>query len=419
MGITREEAIAELARRRQQPRITKEEAIAELARRRQQQQPNAYQPSMMGKIASGLTGFEEALSSPAAGLLQMAGAPDLAKTVHDYWQNQYAQSKAVNPFSTMGGNIAGQILPYAAGAGIASKIPMVGSMMGKLPSLLQPAASGALGGGLYGASEYVPEGESRLGNAATNAGIGALLGGGVAAPGAIGRLAKGGYAKFFGEKSAPQISKEIGAIAKEHKIASKQNYKNILQESKKANIKLNLSTEKINPVLENVLENGTHGSKKAVIKMLNDPTVKNTHSAMKRLGKASVSSADSEVRSDSGAARKYLEKEMNAAFKNSGKLELAKEFKVANKHYKENVLPFQRRQVNKLITAKNTNPERLKTAFRNVEVKEDLLTHHPKLWKDITKGVELPENRKIAKENLGKLGIGFAAEEVIRNLWNR
>ncbi len=98
-------------------------------------------------------------------------------------ERNYAQAYETSPASALFGNILGGVgasLPTAlvGGAVTSRALPVVG-----------PLAANALGaateGGLFGASQYVNEGESRLGNARKDALLGGLL------SGAIGGATKG------------------------------------------------------------------------------------------------------------------------------------------------------------------------------------------------------------------------------------
>lgn len=198
MGISREEAIAELKRRgvkipenvNMSNDLSKRESpvskAPSLAQQPQKEESAFYkfghelfygEPEQHpGKFMSGVTGFNTAFGRLTEGLMQplLRGQPGFENTAKQR-EKAYQYAEEENPKSTLTGNIAGNVaasLPFFAGgqAAAARYLPALGKYG-------RGVVGGALGGAAEGGSQYVNEDESRLMNSL----MGATIGGGLSA----------------------------------------------------------------------------------------------------------------------------------------------------------------------------------------------------------------------------------------------
>lgn len=145
-----------------------------------QQAPEMPAPEyQQSPFMSGVTGFNTAFERPVQGLMQLITG-DKWKALQDVAaerEAKYARSAAVNPGSTMAGDILGN-LGIGVGTGgsfsaLAGKLaPVV-----KSSPYLKNVLGGLLGGAALGGAQYVEPDESRL----ANLGEGGVIGGGLSA----------------------------------------------------------------------------------------------------------------------------------------------------------------------------------------------------------------------------------------------
>lgn len=452
MAITREEAIAELARRRgasasnpiaQQrpvtPQITKEQAMVELARRRglnqtasqqQPQQSNIYETPYLGKAASALTGFEKKMGGIGSGILQMLGAKDLAKSVNDYWSQQHQKSSEINPFSTGVGSVTGEIVPMLAAGGVLSKAPLIGSAMSKVPALLQPTVGGGLAGGLSGAVNYVPEGESRAGNAAKQAAEGALLANII--PGAKGaaNLAKGQYAKYFSKlPSAEKITTNIAEhVPNKLKVNAGNLYEEAFEEAENTGANQALLKEtNVAPLLKRLRL--PKEEKRLIKKAYKTKDLRDVHKVDKLLGnriaelekkgktRGFLNERDKTALKVARNAKNNMRSGLEKAF-GSASPEAKKSFKQANDtwkqylDYKQN--PIIKKYLKKSPTGKPglTAEDFIKKASRNETFKSILAERHPEIERYKTRAATKEYLKDKAKQALGWGTLGYGAHKL-------
>lgn len=288
------------------------------------------------------TGFEKALAGPAAGLLQIMGANNLADSVHNYWEKAYEKSKQANPYTSMAGYGAGVVTPVIAAAPFGPA------------GLLGRTAMGAGIGGAQGFLDYTPGEESglnmsRLSNALKSAGYGAV---GANIPAIGGGLFKTGknLVKAFPitEKGFAKKAGEIlGKRQEIESIASKM-YEEPTKIATQAGITLGnpksfLHKKDINFILEQVSPNRARSFKS----YLENPDIsfKEGHDLYKFLGDTSrkLSSnrnVDKNVFETINEIQNTLTKKMDSSLIKNGLREEAGKIKEANKFYQENVLPY-------------------------------------------------------------------------------
>ena len=413
--LRREVLEAELAKRKAQPQQSRREALeAELAKRKAQPQQEAdiYEMPYVGKPLSALTGFEKAMAGPAAGLLQIMGANDLANSVHNYWEKAYEKSKQANPYTSMTGYGAGIVTPSIA-------IPFGGSA-----GLLGRTAAGAGIGGAQGALNYVPENESRLTNALIGAGSGMLGANILPAITGTGKFISSVYKAFPGggkealaneiaikgknavENKARTLYEGLRNTAKE-KGAEIRNTKNVFPESEVEKI-----TNRLTPNEKSVFQDFLNKDKLSF---------EDAHDLYKFLGKSERNIKNSASKLQA-TPRKTLEafSNLKTRVNNAMKLSLAEhgipeqigKLEEANKYYLESVLPYHNKLIDRYL---GKIPGKKLTAegfLKRISNDEDFMS---------TLGHQYPNQifRETLPKKLKNIGIGggglIGLEELLRH----
>ena len=281
------------------------------------------------------TGFETAMSEPAAGILQLLGTPDLAKSVHDYWAKAYEKSKKINPGFSMTGYGTGAVTPSLA-------VPFGGpaGLVGKI-------ALGAGIGGAQGALNYVPDNDivNRLSNALQGAGIGAAASGIGSAIQAVPKIIK---AFPITEKGLTKRAGEILGKRQEMENMANKLYQEPTAIATEAGVTLGnpksfIHKKDINFIMEQVSPNRARSFKSYLENP--DLSFKEGHDLYKFLGDTSrkLSSnrnIDKNVFETISEIQNTLTKKMDSSLIKNGLREEAGKIKEANKFYQENVLPY-------------------------------------------------------------------------------
>jgi hypothetical protein len=403
-------------------------------------------PSKENHLKSAAIGFERAMASPGAGLMQLIGQPESAKFIHDYWEDAYRKSKEANPLTAMAGYGAGVLTPSVA-------IPFGGPA-----SFLGRSALGAGIGGGMGFIDYAPEGESRLANTLMGAGEGGasaniipgamgLWKGASAIPGKIAKvsnftkdLAKRKYEKYFGEyvhppeelakyekmtkeylgshgeKPAKQLADEIAhEDLKALKTEGNRRYNELFNNAEKAGITKAELNEK--DLLSDVRELfiGKVASEKQLRRIPEAIQTKNLrtiqqaksdldkfiHKTTKIDNKQGLLAAETDSLEAAKRLRAKLEDSLKNALRKAGGEKEVKAFEDANKHWVKVLENKQNPELTKYRRGR-TEPEDLLKSL-NKKYRAPFREFFPERREEIRKYIEFPKQRAKLEEGLSKL----------------
>ncbi len=306
----------------------------------QQQEPEEGFLSGLGsKFMSGVTGFNTAIERPIHGILQPLvenqyvpeRLRNASRQVAVNREANYEREVERNPFSTLAGNVGGNVALYAPAL-------MSGAGMGMSPYL-----AGALSGGAQAGAQYVNPGESRLENALYGGVTGATL---PVVGKAIGGVTKGvkNVAKAYPVK---KVAEKVISGMNTTKSNYNKMYSDIFKEAsdlgvneiKKPNINYNAIIKNNPGKFSKILKDFQETPTPELANKLQSDLGKRISSLQTKQGKSGLVSSEIHELERLSNAKDKLVKNLASAFekKSPG---LADRYRETSKGYAKEVIPY-------------------------------------------------------------------------------